>query len=378
MAARRQRRYGTDVFREITPPESTNAFQASYWDLWFVVVLEGQFAGDWQQMASHFRETASPLTGYRSERMLTHQLHLQERMSEAGLSVVGLLGDVGLLKSEKARAKKKVLENEPNESEMSYWMKHTPRIEREARAMRAYWVYFPVMPDQYEKRVQRLFKKSLYRKGQTFALEEKLEKFVDKSMKKASLEQSVALYRALMTVVLERMEQIDDSYGSIGGFYGEILNKYIALPRERLDMPPEYFWQDLLEFVMWEDYGLTDEHKPALFKSLSASEVPLVEAILREQADELFALKITYQGENALTMLGMVCTLHQEFDKFVALAKEMGSRAWQRITTMSEMAEKNQRPELALAVYEAALGEGFHESSLREKYNKLKKRIESS
>ncbi|MGB0384801.1 MAG: hypothetical protein ACPGWR_08270 [Ardenticatenaceae bacterium] len=102
------------------------------------------------------------------------------------------------------------------------------------------------------------------------------------------------------------------------------------------------------------------------------------QAILGEQADDLFALEITYHAEKALTMLGLLCTQHQQFDKFVALAKEMGTRHWERITTMSEMAEKNQRPELALAVYEAALQPGYHEEYLREKYNALKKRIESS
>ena len=118
---------------------------------------------------------------------------------------------------------------------------------------------------------------------------------------------------------------------------------------------------------------------PSFFANLVSVEASLVEAILRDLSDEFFALEITYQAEETLTTLGLLCTQHQRFDKFVALAKKMGSREWGRITSMSGMAYKNQRPELALAAYEAALqGKGRHEASLREKYEKLKKRIEAS
>lgn len=55
----------------------------------------------------------------------------------------------------------------------------------------------------------------------------------------------------------------------------------------------------------------------------------------------------------------------------------MGTREWQRITTMSETAEKHGRYDLAMAVYEACLGPGMHEDFLREKYQKIKSRLAS-
>jgi hypothetical protein len=45
---------------------------------------------------------------------------------------------------------------------------------------------------------------------------------------------------------------------------------------------------------------------------------------------------------------------------------------------MSEIAEKHGRCDLALAVYEACLGPGFHEEYLREKYRELKGRLGST
>ena len=74
-------------------------------------------------------------------------------------------------------------------------------------------------------------------------------------------------------------------------------------------------------------------------------------------------------------MLGMLYQHQQMFDKFVPIAKAMGTRAWKRITTMSEMAEKHGRYDLALAVYEACLGPGSQEKFLREKCQELKSRL---
>jgi hypothetical protein len=76
-----------------------------------------------------------------------------------------------------------------------------------------------------------------------------------------------------------------------------------------------------------------------------------------------------------VTLLGMLYTEQRMFDRFVPIAEEMGTRAWERITTMSEMAEAHGRYDLALAVYEACLGPGMHERFLRNKYEELKGRL---
>lgn len=63
------------------------------------------------------------------------------------------------------------------------------------------------------------------------------------------------------------------------------------------------------------------------------------------------------------------------FDQFIPMAQAMGTREWERITTMSETAEKHGKPDLALAVYEACLGSGMHEDCLCKKYRELKDRL---
>ncbi len=81
---------------------------------------------------------------------------------------------------------------------------------------------------------------------------------------------------------------------------------------------------------------------------------------MRTQWNELGELDLDDQAEDALTMLGMLYTQQRMFDRFLDLAGAMGTRAWQRITTMSEMAEKHQQYDLAVGVYKACMGPGMH------------------
>jgi hypothetical protein len=87
-------------------------------------------------------------------------------------------------------------------------------------------------------------------------------------------------------------------------------------------------------------------------------------------------LELVYQSEEALTMLGLLYAQQEMFEQFVPAAGAMGTRQWQRITIFAVAAEKHQRYDLALAVDEACLKPGMHEAYLREKYEKLKSRIQ--
>ncbi len=370
---------GNELFREIIAPETGQSLQITYWDLWFIVALLNEFEGDWEQMIDHFRQEVRGINAwYWAEPVLSHLRQLRQMLTEAGLSADAVLGEekADLLKRTRRKAQTKILKNAPSRRDMSPWMIYTPRVKRYERALRGHWHRFAVSPERYAKPFAHLFKSSgWYHEDETFNLERRLSAFVNKRLDRASLDEKVALYRAVMTVVLEKIEQIDDSYGVIGQFYGQIFEDYTALPRDELTMTLTDFFQDLMELLIWEDYGLTYMEQPAFFASLIPAEVPLVETLLRSQWQELLGLDLFYQAEEALTMLGMLCTQQQQFEQFIDLARAMGTRHWKRITTMAEMAEEHQHPDLALAVYEAAMGPGMHEGFLREKYEELKKRI---
>lgn len=91
---------------------------------------------------------------------------------------------------------------------------------------------------------------------------------------------------------------------------------------------------------------------------------------------ELGELELTDPSEEALILLGLPYVRQKMFDRYLEIARQMGTREWQRITRLAEAAEQSGQHELALAVYEASLGQGWHEKYLREQYEKLKLRFQ--
>lgn len=379
---------GNDLFREISLPGTTEPFSVTYWDLWFVVILLNQFEGEWERLIYHFRAgTMEPYGRDIDEPLLSHLKHLYQRVTEAGLTAEALLGEEGeeLLDIERKRAQRK-LSKAPSQRQMSYWMKHRPRIERQKRAMSGYWDRFKPSPKPHARALKRLFKKKYdhwYRKDETYDLSLDLLAFLEERLSKASDGRTVAVYRAFLTIVVDRMGRIQDSYGTIGHLCSDVFEYYITLPRTELKMSLSDFFQDLMEWLIWEDQGVTHEYLPDFFASLAPDEVQLVAQILNQQCTELLQADLYYQFDDSLTMLALLRTQHQKFEHFVKLAGVMGTRYWQRITRMAEMAESHQRIDIALAVYEAALKLGElnhrgHQKFLGEKYEELKARVAQS
>ena len=376
-------KYGNDSFSEIKCPNSSNMLTITYWDLWIALIVVNTFHYNWDNMIDYLSRKAKENLHLRDEfeAILNHIHLLRQTLSEAELSIGDILEepDTQFLKKQEVKAKRKILEMRFDSKEKSAWMINTPRKMLSIRAMRGYWNRFPVNPNRYANSLERLYKSTgFYSANQSFSLETKLSNFINKRESCTSHHELFALYRAFLTVIIEKMNMVDDSYGVIGDLYEEIFKKYYLLDRTKLDMSPSDFFLDLIGLIVWEDYGCTDRYKPDFFANLSSSEILLVESILQKQRDELRKFKLEYQAENALTMLGMLYVQNLIFDKFVSIAKEMGTRQWKRITTMSEMAEKCQKYDLALAVYEACLGAGSCEDFLKKKYEELKRRLSSA
>ena len=211
---------GNDLFREISLPDA-EPFRVTYWDMWFVVVLLNEFEGEWEELINHFRAGTMELYGRDIEEpLLNHLKHLYQRVTEAGLSADELLGEERdeLLEVEQPRAVKK-FRKEPSRRQMSYWMKHTPRVKCQKRAMSGYWDRFKPSPKPHARALKRVFKKKdnhWYTKDETYRLSLDLSAFLEERLSKASHGRTVAVYRAFLTVVVDRMGRIDDSYFRVG------------------------------------------------------------------------------------------------------------------------------------------------------------------
>jgi hypothetical protein len=74
-----------------------------------------------------------------------------------------------------------------------------------------------------------------------------------------------------------------------------------------------------------------------------------------------------------LTLLGQVAGEQRAWELFEPLAREMGSREWERILRLSDSAIKARKRELAHRVFKAALQPGMHRDFLLKHYGRMKR-----
>ncbi|NOQ34619.1 MAG: hypothetical protein GQ569_01830 [Methylococcaceae bacterium] len=300
-------KHGNDFFKEIRVPELGRIFTATYWDLWIAIILDTQFDNNVTKMIGDLRAKIKKSINLRDEYEghLNHILSLHQNLVENKLNFSDILQntDADFIKKQKVKAKTKIIDMRFREHEQSTWMINTPRKLREEKAMYGYWHLFPVNPQPYANSLGKLYKNGVYTEDQSYALEDKLDKYLNKHKKKATDSELLALYRAFLSVVVYNMDWVDDSYGVISALYGDIFTKYFLFDRNKLEMPLADFFQDFLELIIWEDYGFTDYYIDDFFKTLSSTEIPLVQSILLQQKDELKSLDLDYQSKEAATLL---------------------------------------------------------------------------
>jgi hypothetical protein len=371
----------TPVGREcalVLPAASGQALELSYWDLWFTLVADADFEGSWDRFVEHLRVQKNQGGSSRlAERKLSHLRELERRLRHADVAISAIVAQVDQLPGEIRRARHQVLTREPREYEWSEAMRHTPRQRHYAYALRGFWPCFPVSPASYAARLASQFTtRRWFSENQSFGLARKLDTFLDevaRVIQQGQYAQAQAMLRAFLTVVIELMEVADDSFGCLGDSFRNGFAKYLALPRVETGIDATGFFHDLLTLLIWEDYGLTYDQTEGYFAGLTPDEGDLCIAYVHQQMQALQADDLDYQYEEALTLLGQIAAEQQRFERFEALARDMGTRQWKRIIVLADRAVKQRKRPLAVAVFEAALSPGMHEGFLRQKYEQLKK-----
>ncbi len=350
----------------------------TYWDLWFGLVATSNFQGDLLGLGRELASGRSVLYDRDSvERKQSHLLDLHRRLASAGLTIDQVIAAAGdLARTEKKRADKFVLDDSLRERDWSAAMRETPRGRRQREALRGAWPRFPVSPAPFAEEIRSKFKISgFYTESASSAVARKLDRFserADKLLKMGRNAEAQALLRALMTVIIDLIEMADDSYGSIGDSFGVGFKLYLEIPLAETGIADDVFLPDLLDFLIWEDYGFTDGHTEGYFHKLTPEHSELCIAHLRRQIAELSDELLDHQAEEASTILCQVVVERNQIDQFENLAREMGSRHWRRIVQLVDHAVQKRKHELACRIFEAALTPGPHAEFLRKKYEQLK------
>src|SRR5208283_668202 len=255
---------GTDLALSL-PTDQGTSLHLSYWDLWFALVAVMMHNGDLDRLADRIKEEKGFFYDPRSiERKRWHLRDLNRRLEEASVTPTDIVRAAGdLAKTEKRRALKKVSESIHREREFSEPMRNTPRKRRFRQAMRGYWDRFPVSPEPYAKTIGAHFQsKTFYSKNASFGIARTLDEYVEEAKKlleAGKAAQAQAILRGWLTVIVELMAKADDSFGSIGMSFGEGFAIYLKISPDQTGIDERVFFTDLLDFLIWEEYGLVDK-----------------------------------------------------------------------------------------------------------------------
>ena len=376
--AKREITYGNSVYRKIYSRTTKYSYDATYWDLWISVSIKLFFNDSIENILSYFKTKENHIN---ADLMVSQLIHFQLTLSYLEIDYHDILSDLNDedFKKLKSKVKTKVIDMHFQPREHTDWMRDNPRSLRYRNAMHGNWGSFPVSPEKYIESFQSKFKKkSGYDYDQSFALAERLTKFLEKNKPKNNVD-LLAYYRAFLTAIVDNFCAINDSHGQIGILINDYAEKYIAIDWRKIFIDPVNYFKDLIRFIIWEYHGITKQLQSVLFQNFTKNEIEKVALFLEQEYQYLRFDNLTNEASQCLTLLAELYAQNLIFDKFLPLAKRMGSKSAQRILTLSSTAEEHGKHHLALDILEVASKDQSRDQSfLRSEFRRKKKKLLSN
>ncbi len=341
----------------------------SHWDLWFCVVALHDGGGDLGRVeASLAKELHRPLSGgtRSTESKLSHLADLRARLDAADLTPGGLGGNAGADARLVAKARHKIAADLEGRA-MTEAMRETPRIRLQRRARFGSWPALPVSPQRYYDELRPLVEIGRHiPKGRTFGTTRRLTAALRRLDAPAlPMDERIALYRAFHTVGLELADRADDSYGAVGEMRGAAWRTLLELDWRAAGIDPALRWRDLCELLVWEPYALEHRRETLSFERARVEEIPLIESIFTDLAEEHEAVHLRWQADEARQRIAWLHVAQRAIDEFPRIAALLGSEHWMPIDAMARTAIDAGRRDIALEVFRGADRPGFHQGHLR-------------
>ncbi|MGK3994394.1 hypothetical protein [Sorangium sp. So ce1024] len=288
-------RYGPEVWREI------EGVAFCHWDRWLLRLALAEPRG-LDGIARELRARAANrrFSSDGAEAMLAQVADLRDRLARLARAPEDVLdaeerASEWLLK----KAFKRVWQVGPNRRTDA--MRNTPRRRLWARALRGNWPRLPVSPARFERELRSLAGVDGYDEHDaTELLAFLVENRVDVLLVTAGSDlERMALHRGAMTVIIEMMELVDDSFAQMCEVFRASERAYLDLARAHAGV--NGVLRDLLELAVWEDHGLIrgvegflsalpEEHADLAVRELAA----IIAELRRERLD--------YELERALRL----------------------------------------------------------------------------
>jgi hypothetical protein len=345
----------------------------SHWDLWFCVVTLADHDGDLDALAAAIEDRSGSLGSGTVEAKLSHLDDLTRRLAEAGIDAAKLAGDADADPGVRGKARTKVLKQGLYPRDLTDAMRHPPRDRLYERALRGRWKLFPVSPEPFYERLANGLGDGYRSKGQTFALERRIEAARERLDRNTAKDPAarLAARRALLTFCYRAMERCDDSYGLIGELAQEALFTYARLAFAPAGIAAEDWCEDLCELLVWEDWGLLHRHETRPFAQVNGPLADHAERFLLALADELRGHRLRHQADQALANIAYLHIAAGRLTSFAPAAAKLGSDRWMPIVALAQAAITRSRHDIAREVFAAADQPGLQRDYLRERCTEL-------
>jgi hypothetical protein len=296
-------RDGTEHWREI------EGIPFCHWDRWLLRLALTEADG-LRGMARQFRKRGAK-DGRRAsaEALQAQALNLDERLAGLGLRPTDVLDQVEQTsKWLHDKAFRRVWHASSIRETCA--MRQTPRAVLRERALRGNWNRFTVSPAPFASELAAILGNDRYDYRTTGVVVGLLHTASRRMLLAARADPDrLAVHRAVLTVAIDAMEQVDDSHAEMAEFFRTHERPYRELIRARAES--RELWRDLLDLVIWEDYGLFDgiddflRELPEAYADIAIRELASIIAELRRAGLE-------YQLEKACGLRSAVVAVANE------------------------------------------------------------------
>jgi hypothetical protein len=279
----------------------------SEWDRRFCVLCVADHGGDWEELCerlfdpSLYKQSGNASNG---EAFWSHVLDLRRRLDEAGLDAAAVADERVTAKGVAAEARRKVFKRALSNNEPSVPMRRTPRVRLAQRAASGHWAGFPVSPQPFHDRLVRYcgIDRWILDEDATTTVADNLGAGIADVERDAAGDPAVvlAVRRAALTVAVFAQDVSDDSSGYLGAVSQEMILDYARTDWPATGIDASVYWQDLLEYLVWEGYGLTHSVETDILAAAGAAAArDTCVAILAGLAREWEQARVAYSAGQA-------------------------------------------------------------------------------
>jgi hypothetical protein len=250
-------RRGTDPWREL------DGVVFCHWDRWLLRLSLGEPDGLRAIARSLERRTSAPhAPDLEAEALLAQLADLEARLVAVGRAPAMLLDEVERTSTWLQTKAFRRIWHAASFSRTAA-MQRTPRNLLAQRARSGHSAAFPISPACYVGELQAAIGDGRHDYWTTWLAVELFEVTAQRLLARASTDdERLAVRRAILTAAIDAVERIDDSDGEFAQQFREHERAYLALVRNCIGR--QGLLRDLLELVVWEDYGLFQEIEPFL------------------------------------------------------------------------------------------------------------------